>query len=261
MTSLTLNEQQQESSASGSLDQPLQATAPPPPSAKEKERERVMSQFKARKSAEDFAQRLVDFHRHRSINAPLYQLPTLNGKPLDLQALYTAVVRLGGWERVCEKDLWDEVGSTLDPSLFPSCTNAAHGLKVIYVRYLSLYEKFDSQVNLTDSLAANSNATITSLLDTHSSSNPSILHTIMSYPSSMMTSATINPSLLNSTIGLIRDSGASSMSSMHRIQSTSVLLDDKFGTDPEIHRRKFSYLIETAPMTYNYNQHLAEVFF
>ncbi len=67
--------------------------------------------------------------------------PTLNGKPIDLYKLYRKVVALGGWERVCEKERWTDVGVELDESIFGSCTMGAHALKIVYVRYLSAFER------------------------------------------------------------------------------------------------------------------------
>ena len=218
------------------------------PLDKEKERQQQLQlkQFRQRKEREDFLKRLVEFHRHKSINAPIYHFPTFNGHQIDMHKFYSKVTSLGGWERVCEKNRWEEVGLDLDQDLFKSCTNGAHALKLIYIRYLSLYEKFDTQIDLESSLTGNQ--TISSLLDTFSSTNPSLLHSAMSYPS-LSSSVSINQSLINSTMGLIKDS---SQSNLHRIQSSS-LLEDK--QDPESNRRKFSYLLDT-PMNYNYNQHL-----
>jgi hypothetical protein len=250
MTMLTVNEQQEAEKLQQQQQQ--QRATNLAQLNKEKEKERLVSSFKTRKAAEDFQQRIIDFHRHRSVNAPLQQLPSLNGKPLDLNLLYATVTGLGGWERVCEKDKWDEVGRVLDADLFSSCTNAGHALKIIYIRYLSVYEKFDSHVNANESLAKNPNATILNLLDTYSASNPPLLaNSSLAHHSSYssLTSVTINQSLMNSTMGLIRDGSSS------RLQSASTAtLDDKL--DSEINRRKFSYLLDAAPMTYNYNQHM-----
>jgi hypothetical protein len=247
MTMLTVHEQQE----AEQLQQQQQRAANNLAQIKEKKKERLVSNFKTRKASEDFQQRIIDFHRHRSVNAPLHQLPSLNGKPLDLNLLYATVTGLGGWERVCEKDRWDDVGRVLDADLFTSCTNAGHALKIIYIRYLSVYEKFDIHVNVTESLTKNPNATILNLLDTYSTSNPPLLaNPALSHHSSYsaLTSVTINQSLMNSTMGLIRDGSSSS-----RLQSASTAtLDDKLEGD----RRRFSYLLDAAPMTYNYNQHM-----
>lgn len=104
--------------------------------------------YKKQKNMDDFLQRLAEFHRHRGVNTPVFQWPTLNGKPIDLTVLYTKVVGMGGWERVCEKDRWDQVAKALDADLFATCTNGSQALKLIYIRYLSAYEKFDTQVAL-----------------------------------------------------------------------------------------------------------------
>ena len=97
--------------------------------------------FKLRKELEDFNTRLVDFHRHKSINTPIISWPTLNGKSIDLFRLYVKVVDMGGWERVCEKEKWTDVCAHLDKSMLNACTNSSHALKLIYLRFLSAYEK------------------------------------------------------------------------------------------------------------------------
>jgi hypothetical protein len=241
---LTISEQQEaEQTREQQLQQQLAAN-------KEKEKERLLASFKARKAADDFQQRIVDFHKHRTVNAPLHQLPTFNGKPVDLSLLYNTVISMGGWERVCEKDRWDEVGRLLDSALFAACTNAGHALKIIYIRYLSLYERFDTTMNVNDSLAKNPAATLSSLLDTYSYSNPPLMSTISTVLShGGNSSSLLNQSLLNSS--------SSMMNSSSRLQSVaaSLLNDDK--ADSELNRRRFSYLLEAAPMTYNYGQHMS----
>ena len=97
--------------------------------------------FKQRKEQEDFNARLIDFHRHKSINAPITSWPTFNGRSIDLHKLYVKVVDMGGWERVCEKEKWPEVCAHMNKNILGACTNASHALKLIYLRYLSLYEK------------------------------------------------------------------------------------------------------------------------
>jgi hypothetical protein len=209
---------------------------------KEKERQQTL---KSKKEREDFNRLLVEFHRHKSVNAPIFQLPTLNGKQIDLLKLYQKVCALGGWEKVCEKDKWYEIGIDLDESLFKSCANGSHALKLIYIRYLSVYEKFDCQVNVNASLSAG-NINLTGLIDAFSASNPGMLHSTSSFLNLNSVSVTINQSLINSTYGLIRDSNQSNLNQYQKFDS---------GNETDSGRRKFSYLLDT-PMNYNYNQHV-----
>lgn len=194
--------------------------------------------FKRQKQSEDFYRRLIEFHKHKNVNTPLTQLPTLNGKLIDLQKLYNIVIGLGGWERVCEKDKWQQVGIELDSALFKSCLNGSHALKVVYIRYLSLYEKFDYQMSYSTSLTQG--ASISSLLDPlHNFNNPSLSHSISS-------------GLLNGlSNGLSNGIAGSGGLGYHK--SSAPNLEETL--DSDLNRRRFSYLLELTPMNYNYNQH------
>ncbi|CAF0976366.1 unnamed protein product [Brachionus calyciflorus] len=192
--------------------------------------------FKKMKEKEDFYQRLIEFHRHKNVNTPIINFPTLNGKLIDLQKLYNIVISLGGWEKVCEKDKWSEVGLNLDAKLFKSCLNGAHAIKTIYIRYLSLYEKFDFQLSYGNSL--NQGASLSSLLDPlHNFNNPSLPHS--------MTVSVINP--ITNLSNLDR-------SSLGYHKNSAPNLEDNLDTD--INRKKFSYLLDSTPMNYTYSQHI-----
>lgn len=120
-------------------------------SLKEKTQRQNMAKFQSNREREEFAQRLTEFHRHRLVNTPLSYWPTLNGKAVDLYKLYMKVLSLGGWERVCEKYKWEEVWQSLldaqDMAEFKGCgASGSHALKLIYIRYLSLYEKFEGHM-------------------------------------------------------------------------------------------------------------------
>lgn len=191
------------------------------------------NQFKKQKETDDFYARLIEFHRHKNVNTPLNQLPSINGKRIDLQKLYNIVSSLGGWERVCEKDKWCQVADDLDPGIFKSCLNGSHALKVIYIRYLSLYEKFDQS-----NLSAQNTQSITALLDPmHSFNNSALTH---SSSSGILNGLTFNGSSLSSVTGL----------GYHKNSAPN--LED---TDSDLNRRRFSYLLELTPMNYNYVQH------
>ena len=177
------------------------------------------------KEREDFQQRLIEFHRHKSINTPLTSWPTLNGKSIDLFKLYTKVASLGGWETVCEKDKWNDVGIHLDKQLLSSCTNGSHALRLIYIRYLSSFEKFNQ------SLITNNNSNCTALLSDQSMFNLAL--------------NTFNPNQqLNNPLNPI-------------IGSNSNKLDDKSDELSLLSKRKFNYLVDSTSMSYHYNQHFS----
>lgn len=137
------------------LNQQDQNSQPEPQrqiSLKEKVQKQNIAKFQSNKEQEDFVLRLTEFHRHRLVNTPLSYWPTLNGKAVDLYKLYMKVLSLGGWERVCEKYKWEEVWQSLldsqDMSEFKGCgASGSHALKLIYIRYLSLYEKFEGHMS------------------------------------------------------------------------------------------------------------------
>ncbi|XP_029103425.1 AT-rich interactive domain-containing protein 2 isoform X1 [Scleropages formosus] len=84
-----------------------------------------------------FLDELRQFHQSRG--SPFKKIPVVGGKELDLNALYTRVVSLGGFAKVSDKNLWSELGEDFN---FPrSCSNAAFVLKQYYLRYLEKYEK------------------------------------------------------------------------------------------------------------------------
>ena len=77
----------------------------------------------------------------------------------------------GGWERVSEKHRWEEVWSDLletstDSDLKSGCFSGSHALKLIYIRYLSLYEKFEAHINAS----SNDNLSTANLMSALSSS-------------------------------------------------------------------------------------------
>lgn len=114
---------------------------------KEMTQKKIIVKFSKLKEQEDFVKRLIDFHRHKSVNTPITHWPSLNGKPIDLYQLYINILAAGGWERTCEKNKWEDIWKKieLEHNMKP-CFNGSHALKLIYVRYLSLYEKFDTHL-------------------------------------------------------------------------------------------------------------------
>lgn len=193
------------------------------------------AQFKQDKEREDFTQRLIEFHKHKNVNTPLTSWPTLNGRSIDLFKLFTKVVSLGGWELVCEKDKWNEIGEYLDKSLLSACTNGAHALRLIYIRYLSMFEKFSQSLS-------SSNTSLASVLN-----DSTLFHSALS----SFQAASTSLQQMNSSASMLSMSG--SMGST--LKDLKGMLDDKSDELALISKRKFSYLIESTAMIYNYNQH------
>ena len=126
-------------------------------SLQEKIQKSNLAKFTVDKEQEDFVKRLIEFHRHRNVGTPLAQWPTLNGVAIDLYKLYMKVISLGGWERVSEKNKWDDVWQELAADMdLKACFNGDHAIKLIYIRYLSLYEKFEAYWSDLDEKASKS---------------------------------------------------------------------------------------------------------
>lgn len=207
-------------------------------------------QFKLKRETDLFNQRLVEFHKHKNINTQLISWPTLNGKSLDLYKLYTKVVGLGGWERVCEKEKWPDVCSDLDEKLFQSCTMGSHALKLVYIRYLSSFEKViqslassQPNINIYKPTQIESN-TFNLYLNTLTASQISSLVNTNSIASSNHT--TFNGLSIGSVPGL----------GYRRVNEN---LDD-LNDDASLiaNKRRFSYLLDSTQLSYNYMQHINE---
>ena len=179
-----------------------------------------LQKFKEDNERDEFSKRLIAFHRHKNINSPLITWPSLNGKSIDLLRLYTIVSGLGGWERVCEKDTWNKVAAELDPVHLGSCTNSGHALKLIYIRYLSVYEKFNQITGVA--------------------------------PGIFLDPIQFNVSLASFNMNMINSSTGSMLLSVN--SSTSNTLSKK-DDDEDSSKKRFSYLIDSTPMIYNYSQH------
>lgn len=156
----------------------------------EAERALVEAAFAKMRDQEEFLKRLVEFHKHKNVNTAIHKLPSVNGRPLDLRALYSRVVSAGGWERVCEKNRWNELAAELDPIAFNSCLNGAHALKLIYIRYLSLFEKFDHQTQYLANANKQQASSLHALLDPLVNFNP-----VSNQPSGSSSSVVLNPAL------------------------------------------------------------------
>lgn len=89
------------------------------------------------KDSSSFTLELQKFHESRG--SPFRHAPRINGREVDLFALYNSVTAIGGWQKVNDLLKWDYV---LDKLNFPkACANASLALRQIYVRYLSVFEK------------------------------------------------------------------------------------------------------------------------
>lgn len=193
------------------------------------------AQFKLDKEKEEFNQRLIEFHKHKNVNTPMISWPTFNGQPIDLHKLYSKVVSLGGWEKVCEKEKWNEVVQHLNAKLFGSCANGEHALKLIYMRYLSLYEK----VHL--SLAT------TPVSTTYSSSTSSLSVLLDNLPSG---------SLVNPLPASTNSFGSMSTLGAYKSSLASIKDDDNDAESLLIGKKRFTYLTDSVPMNYNHSQHV-----
>uniref|UniRef100_A0A2R5LNL9 Putative transcriptional regulator n=1 Tax=Ornithodoros turicata TaxID=34597 RepID=A0A2R5LNL9_9ACAR len=89
------------------------------------------------KDSSSFTVELQRFHDTRG--TPFRHAPRINGREVDLFALYNSVTSLGGWQKVNDHFKWDYV---LEKLKFPkACANGSLALRQIYVRYLSSFEK------------------------------------------------------------------------------------------------------------------------
>lgn len=89
------------------------------------------------KDSSSFTLELQKFHDTRG--TPFRHAPRINGREVDLFALYNCVTGLGGWQKVNDQLKWERV---LEKLKFPrACANGSLALRQIYVRYLSTFEK------------------------------------------------------------------------------------------------------------------------
>lgn len=92
-------------------------------------------------SNDAFIQKLAAFHEERGTTFDSF--PRVNGKPIDLQKLYSIVLNLGGYDQVSrEKLAWRKVGH----EFHLGATNAAayaFALKTVYYKNLAAFEIVD----------------------------------------------------------------------------------------------------------------------
>jgi len=87
---------------------------------------------------DNFLRELRKFHDQKGTG--FKHIPSINGKEIDLYLLYWLVTAQGGWERVNNRNGWDELLESFD--LQPSTVNGSLSLKQTYLRYLDSYEKY-----------------------------------------------------------------------------------------------------------------------
>eukprot|EP00090_Calanus_glacialis_P019014 TRINITY_DN2933_c0_g1_i1.p1 TRINITY_DN2933_c0_g1~~TRINITY_DN2933_c0_g1_i1.p1 ORF type:complete len:1649 (-),score=541.75 TRINITY_DN2933_c0_g1_i1:463-5409(-) len=87
---------------------------------------------------DNFLRELRKFHDQKGTG--FKHIPCINGKEIDLYLLYWLVTAQGGWERVNNRNGWDELLESFD--LQPSTVNGSLSLKQTYLRYLDSYEKY-----------------------------------------------------------------------------------------------------------------------
>ncbi|XP_076444458.1 uncharacterized protein LOC143282674 [Babylonia areolata] len=90
--------------------------------------------------AEERRRFLEDLQRfHTSRGTPFDRIPRIGGREVDLYRLYRTVTDLGGWQKVNNDLLWEDVQEDFNVPM--ACTNGSQALKYIYFRYLNIYEK------------------------------------------------------------------------------------------------------------------------
>uniref|UniRef100_A0A7E4V9C4 ARID domain-containing protein n=1 Tax=Panagrellus redivivus TaxID=6233 RepID=A0A7E4V9C4_PANRE len=94
-----------------------------------------------------FDEQLRSFYRSKwNCNV---KLPALNGAPVNLYKLYTAVLSHGGWVKVCTQDKWPLVAEALDLDAL-KISMLDNGLKLIYCRYLAKFEEVQTVGDFDD---------------------------------------------------------------------------------------------------------------
>jgi len=91
-----------------------------------------------KKEQDNFLKELRKFHESKGTSYK--HVPQINGKEIDLYLLYWLVTAQGGWERVNNKNGWDDLLESFD--LPASTCNGSLALKQTYLRYLDTYEKY-----------------------------------------------------------------------------------------------------------------------
>jgi hypothetical protein len=83
-----------------------------------------------------FYKDLVNFHR----NMPLLRLPSIDKKPIDLYNLRRCVLEKGGFDEVCRRKQWAQIGRELGYTN-RVMTSLSTSLKMAYLKILSTYDE------------------------------------------------------------------------------------------------------------------------
>uniref|UniRef100_A0A034VVV0 AT-rich interactive domain-containing protein 2 n=1 Tax=Bactrocera dorsalis TaxID=27457 RepID=A0A034VVV0_BACDO len=89
------------------------------------------------KAPDEFYRDLQQFHERRA--TPIMYTPKISGREIDLHRLYSEVTERGGFNKVNQRDEWDEVLPVLE--IRDKCVNATAAVKYIYRRCLEKYER------------------------------------------------------------------------------------------------------------------------
>ncbi|XP_060076223.1 AT-rich interactive domain-containing protein 2-like isoform X2 [Ylistrum balloti] len=93
--------------------------------------------FTYQQEQNDFLKELKQFHCNRG--TPITRIPRIGGKEVDLYLLYRRVIGFGGWRKVNDEDLWEQIQG--DFHIPKCCSNGTQAIKQIYIRHLDKYEK------------------------------------------------------------------------------------------------------------------------
>lgn len=87
-----------------------------------------------------FYKKLIQYHNSR--NVPLLKLPSIDRKFIDLYSLNKIVDEKGGFDSVCKKKLWAQIGRELGYN-GKVMTSLSSTLRIVYIKHLSDLNKFD----------------------------------------------------------------------------------------------------------------------
>lgn len=104
-----------------------------------KTRRQVMNSGGGERAKDDFIEKLYDFHSKQG--TPIIKLPSIDRRPLDLFHLYECVKLRGGFEDVCKKKLWAQIGRELGYS-GRIMTSLSTSLKSAYQKLLTPYDEY-----------------------------------------------------------------------------------------------------------------------
>ncbi|KAL3845920.1 hypothetical protein ACJIZ3_003323 [Penstemon smallii] len=87
-----------------------------------------------------FMKELENFHREKALD---FKPPKFYGQPLNCLKLWTAVIRLGGYDKVTGAKMWRQVGESFHPP--KTCTTVSWTFRIFYEKALLEYERHKTQ--------------------------------------------------------------------------------------------------------------------